>query len=129
MVQRYLDVVEEKLGRVLCMLTNLVQILATGEAWHVTGHDKQGHAMCAAVGFGLACNNHHVGVLTIGDEGLLTIDDPAVAAPLSPCPDARQVAACCGLCHHNGPNQVAAGHTWEYLALERRGAVVNYVRR
>ena len=66
----YLDVGQRKLGGVLPLKADLVQLPSAFETLHAPLDDQQREALRALVGVGLSHHDHQVGVDAVGDEGL-----------------------------------------------------------
>ena len=115
--------VEEQLGGVVALQANLVEIAATAEAFHLVGLDHEERGALGACGWiGLGDNDDQVGVLAIGDEGLLAVDDVAVAVALGRGAHALQVGAGAGLGHSDRAYQFAGGEFRQPAAFLFLGA-------
>ena len=93
------DVVHEQFGRVLGELADLVQHPPAREPGAFGVHPEQADAPCACVWLGLGENDHAVGVVAVGDEGLLTGQLEAALHGLGRGADGLQVAARAWLGH------------------------------
>ena len=101
------DVGERQLRGVLGGHADLLEVAATLEARGVALDDDEAEAVGAGVRVGLADDDHQVAHDAVGDERLLTVDDPLVALADGAGLDALQVRAGAGLGHRDGGDHLA----------------------
>ena len=101
------DVGERQLRGVLGGHADLLEVAATLEAGGVALDDDEAEAVGAGVRVGLADDDHQVAHDAVGDERLLTVDDPLVALADGAGLDALQVRAGAGLGHRDGGDHLA----------------------
>ncbi|MCY1424311.1 hypothetical protein D9M71_400490 [compost metagenome] len=108
---RHAHVVEEQLGGVLALLADLFEDAAAAEARQVFRlHHDDGDALGAQARVGLADQQHQVGQVAVGDEGLGAVDHVVIAVADGLGLDVLQVGAGARLGHGDGAHQLAAGH-------------------
>ena len=101
------DVVERQLGSVGAEPAVLVQLGGHGEAGGVGGHQEHGDAV-ALVGVGPGGHDDEVAVDGIGDEGLASVDAPAVPVAHRCGSQAGNVGSGVGLCHPDRQDRLAS---------------------
>ncbi len=103
------DVVEEQLRSVLGVHADLVQVAAALEAGHVPLDHQQADALVPLFRVGAGDDDHQVGQLAVGDEGLLPVEHvAAVGLAGRRGADALQVAAGARLGHRDRGDEVPA---------------------
>ena len=88
------------------MLANLVQVPAFAESWQRRIDQKQADPFGSGFGIGFGGDDHHIGVLAVGDEGLGAIEDVVVAVFYSAGAHGLQVAAGARLGHGDGAHRL-----------------------
>ncbi len=107
------------------MHAELVQVPAAGEAGHAALGHQQADAAVPGVGVGAGHDDHEVGELPVGDEGLLAVQPVAVPVADGGGPDALQVTARPGLGHGDGRDELTGAVAGQPpLFLLRRGQPV-----
>ena len=110
-------VLEEQLGGVGGVLADLVEVAPAGEAVAVGLDQDQRDALGALRRVGLGHDHDHVGVLAVGDVGLLAADDVVVAVLLGRRLDALEVGAGARLGHRDGADRLAGDEPGQPLLL------------
>ena len=120
---------EEQLGGVTGVLADLVQIAALAEARQRGIDQEQADAFGTGGRVGLGRNDHHVGVLAVGDEGLGAIQDVIVAILDRAGANGLQVAAGARLGHGDGAHGFTGDHLGQPVLSLLLTAHVAEVRR
>ena len=100
------DVVEEQLGGVLGVQSDLVQVAAPLEAVHAPLEHHERHAGVTSLGIGLHRHDDQVGVDPVGDEGLRPVHHIVVAVADRRGPDVGQIRARPRLGHRHRRDQL-----------------------
>ena len=116
---------EEQLGGVLRVHAQLVQVPATGKAGHAPLDHEQADPAVPGVRVGARHDDHDVGQLAVGDEGLLAVQHVVVTVANRGAADALQVAARAWFGHRDRRDQLARAVAGEpALPLLRRAQPV-----
>ena len=108
---RHLDIVEEQFRRVLRLQAELLQVAAAAEALGLGGlDDDQRDAARLLLRVGLGDDDDKIGMLAVGDEGLLAVDDILVAGHPRGRAHGLEVGAGARLGHGDGADQFAGRH-------------------
>ena len=115
---RHLDVVEEQLRRVLRLEAELLQVATAAEALGLGGFDDdQRDAARLLLRVGLGDDDDQIGVLAVGDEGFLAVDDILVAGHPRGRAYGLEVGAGARLGHGDGADQFAGRHLGQPAAF------------
>src|SRR5690606_19856902 len=107
---RHPHLVEEELGRVLCLEPQLLQSPALREPRGALLDHDQARALRALVGIGLDDDDDEVAVVAVGDVGLGAIEHVVVAIAPRRGADRLQVAARARLGHRDRADALATSH-------------------
>ena len=124
-----LNILEKQLGGVLRVHAELVEVAALRETRKAGIHQKQRDALGTGGRVGLGHHDHHIGVLAVGNKGLLAVENVAVAPRLRRCPHPLQVGAGARLGHGDGADDFALGHARQIAVLLLFGAIGEDVGR
>jgi hypothetical protein len=109
---RHLGVPEEQLGGVLRGQSDLVQLGAAFKAGGAAFNDEEAECVRSVPGIGARGDDDNIGHDAAGDEGLLAVEDPAIAVPDRGGADTPEVTARAGLGHRQGTDQFTGRETW-----------------
>jgi hypothetical protein len=121
---RHAHVVEEEFGRILRLVTDLLEVPSTLEAFALAFDQDQADALGLLVRVGFRNHNDKVGQLSIADKGFLPIEDIVVAVAYRTGADALQVRSGTGLGHGDGADRFASDHLRQPVLFLILGAIV-----
>ena len=126
---RHANVVEEQFGRVGAVHADLVEVaaLAIAVARRFDEDDRNTLPAGRGIGVGLGADERQVGVLAVGDIGLLPVDDIMIAVLFSAGADRLQVRADARFGHRDRGDDFARNHLGQPFALLLFGAVGDQV--
>jgi len=112
-----LAVLEDELGGVGAAHTELIKVGAVGETLHAALDDEGGDTLGASVGVGLGVHNEGVGVGTVSDPHLVTVEDVLVTLLAGVETKGNDIGTGVGLRHSEGTDLMAGDEVREVLSL------------